>query len=848
MADSMITSGFTVMIRFICLFSFLCATLFPAWADNAPTKATEPKPPALPPIRALKLEPASLTLDDGRDARKVLVWAETDGKGRYEVTSQARLAPDSKAVEVDPDGYIHPLSKGETTVTVSFGGKQAKLPVKVASAELPPVRFVREVEPVLSKVGCNAGTCHGSAKGKNGFKLSLRGYDPDFDYQTLINDLSGRRFNRVDIDQSLMLLKPLAEVPHEGRQVIKPGSPYHQLIRQWISEGTKFEDPAQARAKKLTIYPDQIDMDLPGRTQQVLVWAEYADGTQRDVTREVVFSSNNSDVAEVKDGLVKAIRRGEAAVLMRYEGLYATKEVTVMGDRSGFVWADPPEYNFIDARVSAKLKRMKILPSDLCTDAEFIRRVTLDLTGMPPAPGRVRSFLEDSSDSRAKREKLVDELLGGQDFVEYWANKWADLLQCNSELLGKKGVWVFRDWIRHSIAQNKPYDKFVRELLLAEGSSYLNPEVNYYRVLRDSGKMTEDISQTFLGVRFNCNKCHDHPFEKWTQNQYFEFAAYFARVGMKRGTLGKDVIRSATGDPITVTGEEIVYRKYDGGEVKHPKTDKVVAPKVPYGQAKESKGDEDRRAAFVEWLASKDNPYFAQAMANRVWSYFFGRGIIEPVDDIRSSNPPSNAGLLAALTDEFSKGDLDVKKLMRAICLSRTYQLSIRPNKWNDDDKINFSHALPRRLSAEQLQDAVAACTGHRPNLPGLPAGMRSVQLPDGMVAGNDFLTLFGRPKRQSACECERTSNLTLSHAMNLINGSTISDALYAADSQIKKMVDAQKDDQKLVEDIYYSILSRPPTETEFEAVSFSGRTNRVELAQDLAWALMNSPSFLFNR
>jgi hypothetical protein len=503
-----------------------------------------------------------------------------------------------------------------------------------------------------------------------------------------------------------------------------------------------------------------------------------------------------------------------------------------MGDRSGYKWTNVAEYNYIDKHVDAKLQRMKILPSDLCTDAEFIRRVSFDLTGMPPTPEKVRAFLDDKTASKSKREKLVDELIGNKDFIEHWANKWADLLQCNGAVLGDKAVWSYRNWIRQAVADNIPYDRFVRSLLLARGSAYETPAVNYYRVLREPGKIAEDVSQTFLGTRFNCNKCHDHPFEKWTQNQYYQFGAYFARVAIKGGQL---------------PGDEIVYLNYAGGEVKHPKTDMEVPPKVPYGEAAPKSAEEDRREAFVAWLTSKDNPYFAKSYANRVWSYFFGRGIIEPVDDIRGSNPPSNAGLLDALTEDLVKDQFDARKLMRSICTSRTYQLALRENQWNSDDKINFSHALPRRLSAEEIMDAVAVSTGTHQKFNNLPTGMRAVEVPDGMVAGNDFLALFGRPSRKSACECERSSNLSLSHAMNLINGATIGEALATPDNRIRKIVDGEKEDGKVVESIYLAILSRRPTPQEIAAVKLS-EGNRVEVAEDLAWALFNSPAFLFNR
>lgn len=796
-------------------------------AANATPKLT------LPAIQSLKLEPASLTLIDGRDERRVLVIGETDTGERFDLTGQAQLTASSAIVEIDKEHFIKPKSKGSGEITVSAGGATATLPVKVQSAEIPAIGFVRDVEPVLAKVGCNQGTCHGSAKGKNGFKLSLRGYDPGFDYQALINDLSGRRFNRVKVDESLMLLKPAAEVPHEGRQVVKIGSREYEILRQWIVQGTKFEEPSKNRAVKIELLPREIELDLPGRAHQMLVIATYPDGSTRDVTRDAILSSNNGEVAEVTNNVVKALRRGEAGVLVRYEGNYTTRLVTVMGDRTDFKWGEVPEYNYIDKQVNAKLKKMKTQPSELCTDAEFIRRAYLDLTGLPPSPERVREFLNDQAAPKSKRARLVNELLDSPDYAKYWANKWADLLQCNSEILGEKGVWVFRNWIQGALAENMPYDKFARTLLLARGSSYQNPEVNYLRALRDTGKMTEDISQTFLGVRFNCNKCHDHPFEKWTQNQYYEFGAYFARVGTKNGEL---------------PGEQIIFAKYDGGEVKHPKTDMDVTPKVPYGKAQEPAKDGERRDVFVDWMTSKENPFFAKAMANRTWSYFFGRGIIEPVDDIRGSNPASNPELLDGLTADFVRGGFDVKHLMRTICNSRTYQLSIVVNKWNEDDRINFSHASPRRLSAEQLLDAVAVATGNRPEIKGMPKGMRAAEIPDGMVKENDFLSLFGRPKRQSACECERTSNVTLSHALNLINGATISEAVSAKDNRISKLVEKEKDNKKVVEEIYLSVLNRPPSPNEMKGIDLGEGAKRLEVAQDLAWALLNSPSFLFNR
>lgn len=837
--------GFRHLVTLVCAAGWVVATVR---AERAPDKVIPPRPP-LPSFQSLRLEPAKLSLASARDARKVLVLGMRSDGGVVDLTGEAKWVLPEKGLALDAEAYFSGQSVGEFAARVQVAGLEASLPVQVASTEALPVGFVRDVEPILARVGCNAGPCHGSAKGKNGFKLSLRGYDTEYDYQALVDDLSGRRINRVNVDESLMLLKPLGDVPHEGRQAIKPGSRYHQVLRDWIAQGAAFQDPVKHRPSKIDVLPATVEIDLPGRVQEFLVVATYPDGTTRDVTREAVLSSNNEEIALVSGPRLTALRRGEMAVLVRYEGLYASREVAVMGDRTGFVFEPMPEHNFVDPHLNAKFARMKLNPSGLCTDAEFIRRVSLDLTGQPPAPEAVRAFLADATESKKKRERLVDELLGAPAYADFWANKFADLLQCNSENLGQKGVWAFRNWIRSQLVANRPYDQFVRDLILAKGSTFEQPAGNYLRVLRDAGKMTEDISQTFLGVRFNCNKCHDHPFERWTQNQYYEFSAFFSQVAFKRGTLGRDrLIRANETYASEQVSEEIVYHNYNGGEARHPKNDAIMKPLVPFGQAPEIPAGQDRREAFAVWLTSPDNPYFARSTVNRFWSYFFGRGIIDPVDDIRAGNPPSNPALLDALTVDFVKHGHDLRHLLRTFCQSRAYQLSIIPNRWNQDDTVNFSHALPRRLSAEQMLDAVAVATGHRPQFRDLPLGLRAVEVPDGMVGGNDFLTLFGRPKRQSACECERSSNVTLSHALNLINGPTLGECVTSSDNRIARLVAAEKDDRKVIEGIYLGCLSRPPTEKELTTLRLGEGARRLDDAQDLAWALMNSPAFLFNR
>jgi hypothetical protein len=823
-----------------CLLTWLAT---PAVAKRAESGEMGPARPPLPAIASLELQPASLTLSDARDDQQVLVWGVTKAGERFDLTSEARFAPATPNVEVVEERYLRAAQVGETKVHITAAGKAIDLPVKVTSVAHPPIRFGKDVMPLMSSVGCNAGTCHGAAKGKNGFKLSLRGYDMQYDYAALVDDLLGRRINKVEPSKSLMLLKPMGLVPHEGGKVLRQDSRAYEILENWIRQGaTQEPDAGTARPNRIEVLPAQVELDLPGRTQRLIVLAHYPDGSKRDVTRDAVITSSKDEVAKVAGPVLTGIRRGEAAVLVRYEGNYAAVGVSIMGDRTGFVWSAMPEFNYIDRYVNQKLERRKILPSEECTDADFVRRAYLDLTGLVPTAAQARAFLADPAPSRERREKLVDKLIGSKEYVAYWSNKWADLLQCNKKALGDQAVWAFREWIRESVAQNKPYDQFAYELLTAQGSSLTHPAVNYYRALKDkddtgkltTNKMAEDVSQTFLGVRFSCNKCHDHPFERWTQTQYYEFGAFFARVAFKPGTRA---------------GEEVVFADYRGGEVSHPKTLSVLAPHVPYGDQPDVNAARFRQEALAHWLTSKDNPLFAKSFVNRTWSYFFGPGIIDPVDDVRASNPPSNPALLDALTEDFVKSGFDAQRLVKTIVMSRAYQTSVKSNQWNEDDKINFSHFLPRRLSAEQLMDCIAVATGTRPKVPGLPEGMRSVYLADGLGDGDDFLKLFGRPKRESACECERTSNLSLAHALSLVNGPVISGAVSEPGNAIAKLVEREKDDAKLVEEIYLASLARLPSEAEVKDVKFDADPQRrLEEAQDLAWALLNSPAFLFNR
>ena len=506
-----------------------------------------------------------------------------------------------------------------------------------------PVTFLRDVAPILNKVGCTSGTCHGAAKGKNGFKLSLRGYDPEFDYQALLYDLSGRRFNRSDPGRSLMLAKPTQEVAHGGGLRIEPGSKYYQTIYNWIAQGVPFGDPAKDKVDRVEMQPADVEMVKPGLDQQIKVIAHYLDGGVRDVTKEAVIASNIPDTADVTaDAVVKGARIGEATMLVRYEGKFGTVPVTVLNPKPGFAWKPLPQNNYIDQLIDAKLQRLKIQPSPAVDDATFLRRVSEDLTGQLPTPEEVRAFVADTSHN--KRSQRIDNLMARKSYVDHWTLKWGDLLQNNRKYLGDKAVWEFREWIRDSVATNKHYDVFVRELLTSRGSSNENPATNYYRVTREPKPTMEKTTQLFLGVRMVCTQCHDHPFERWTQNQYYEMTSFFSTVGLRAGF---------------ESGEEIVFDKRDDFDVHHPKDDRVMKPKFLVAATTASiaptplPDDTNRRQAFASWITSKDNPFFAKSMANRVWSYFLGKGIIDPVDDIRASNPPSNDALLNALTKDF---------------------------------------------------------------------------------------------------------------------------------------------------------------------------------------------------
>jgi hypothetical protein len=697
------------------------------------------------------------------------------------------------------------------------------------------VTFLRDVAPILNKTGCMSGPCHGAAKGKNGFKLSLRGYDPQYDYEALLYDLSGRRFNRADPGKSLMLAKPSQEIAHGGGLRFEKNSDYYKTIYNWIAQGVPFGEPAKDSVVEMRVEPKEIFMEKPGETATVKVVVRYQDGAIKDVTRETSVESNIPDVASVDvKAAVKGERVGEATLLVRYQGKFSTIPVTVLNPKPGFAWKPLPQYNYIDQQIDTKLERLKVQPSPLADDAAFLRRVSLDLTGLLPAPEAVRAFVADPAASRLKRSKMIDKLIASQAYVDHWTVKWGDLLQSSRKYLGEKGAYEFQQWIRDSVAANRPYDQLVREMLTSRGSSYDDPAANFFRVTREAKPTMEKTTQVFLGVRMVCAQCHDHPFERWTQTQYYQMAAFFSAVGLRAGY---------------EVGEEIVFDQRSDYEMKHPKDGHVVQPEfmVALNQPLSVPGGQQRRDALAQWLTSKDNPFFAKAIANRIWSYFFGKGIIDPVDDIRASNPATNPALLEALTNDVLEHNFDLQQLMRTITNSRSYQASFATNEWNQNDRDNFSHAMPRRLSAEELMDAVSSAAGARPHFPEVPEDTMAEQLVDPHIGQEGFLDVFGRPPRESSCECERRSDFSLPQALNLVNGKTISDAVADPKGRVAKLILSGKNDAAIVEELYLASFSRMPSLAESDrGVKYLAGGPKAGRAQDLLWALLNSKGFLY--
>jgi hypothetical protein len=702
---------------------------------------------------------------------------------------------------------------------------------------------------VLSKAGCNQGVCHGNRSGKGGFLLSLRGQDPERDWLSLTREHAGRRLDPQRPDASLILLKPTVQLPHEGGQRFPQGSLEHEVLRRWIAAGAPIDTRDAPRLERLEVAPADALVVDPVTEIDLKVWARYSNGERRDVTSLAVYEPVSQRVRVSAEGRVTRLEPGEATVLVRFLHLQVPARQTFFAADRGFAWKDAPAENFIDEHVFAKLKRLRIQPSDLASDAVFLRRAFLDLLGILPSAAEARSFVSDP-DPR-KREKAVGRLLERPEFADFWALKWSDLLRNEEKVLDRKGVQNFHHWIRQSLAQGKPLDVFARELIAARGSTYRNPPANYYRSGRDPLTRAETTAQVFLGLRLGCAKCHNHPFDRWTQDDYYGWAAFFSRVEYK-------VIenrRRDQNDSHEFDGEQVVWMRGQG-EVNDPRTGQPVPPRF-LGDASSPPSDADRLEALAEWVAHPENPFFARSLANRVWFHLMGRGIVEPADDFRATNPPSHPELLDALARDLAEGGFDLRRLIRRIMASRTYQLSSVPNATNAGDEENFSRALVRRLGAEQLLDGASQVTGAEVSFNGYPEGLRASQVP-GVLAvrlrekppalGDQFLRLFGKPPRLIACECERSEESTLGQAFQLLSGPVLNKLLTEPENRLGALLESKKTAAEVVEELYWTALTRAPSGAEIEAavrhLDEQGKDRRGAL-EDLAWSLINSKEFL---
>lgn len=722
------------------------------------------------------------------------------------------------------------------------------------------VSFQNDVMAVLSKAGCNAGACHGNAKGKAGFKLSLRGEDPEFDFKALTRDQSGRRTNPLEPDQSLTLLKATAQVAHEGGKRFAEDSWEYQTVRRWISNGVLPDAPNIPRLETIAVTPAEQILVEPAESIQLQVRAFFGDGTERDIRSVAVYETANSVAKVSPEGLVRRDGLGETTILVRYLRSQVPVRLAFVPARPDFAWSEPTAQNYIDEQVFSKLRALRMNPSELCSDEVFLRRAYLDLLGLLPTAGEAQAFVADLRID--KRARLIDTLLARPEFADFWALKWSDLLRNEERALDQKGVHNFHRWIRQGIAEGKPLDQFVRELITARGSTYTIPAANFYRANRDAVTRAEAVAQVFLGTRLQCAQCHSHPFDRWTQDDYFNWAAVFSRVQYKI----LENRRQDSNDSHEFKGEQIVYvaRK---GEVKNPRTGQAAKPRFLGAGIRDANhasrftfqnDTPDELEALANWMTSPDNPFFARAQANRVWFHLMGRGIVDPIDDFRATNPATHPALLEALANDLAGHKFDLRHLIRVIMNSRTYQLSSRPNDTNRGDELNYSHNMVRRLTAEQLLDCQDAVVGVPPKFQGYPIGLRAGQLPGarpersrgqrtGASATDQFLELFGKPPRLLTCECERSSETTMGQAFQMITGPALNDLLMHPNNRLSELLASQKSNAEIVRELYWTALTRVPSGLELAAAtSYLGKARDRRLAlEDVAWGLLNAKEFV---
>ncbi len=715
-----------------------------------------------------------------------------------------------------------------------------------ASAPGEDIAFRRDVMAVLSKAGCNLGGCHGNGNGKGGFKLSLRGQDADLDWAAMTRDQGGRRVNLIEPEMSLLLLKATASIAHEGGQRFVKDSPEYAALATWLCNGAP--DSQAARLTKLEVTPKERVLVEPETGVQLQATAIFADGSRRDVTRMAVFEPNNQTVKVSADGMVAREKVGESTVLVRYLDQQIPVRLAFVPARPDFVWSEPAANNFIDESVFKKLRTLRMNPSAWCDDTVFLRRAYLDLLGVVPTADTARAFTADTAPD--KRAALIERLFTRAEFADFWTLKWADLLKIEERQLDRKGMKDFHGWIRESIAGNKPLDVFARELIAARGSTYENPAANWWRANRDPVTRAESTARVFLGTQLNCAQCHNHPFERWTQDDYYNWAGLFARLDYKI----VENKRKDTNDTREFKGDQIVLVKAEGS-VKNARTGEPATPRFLGGDAPQTSADRDELLALAEWLPH--SPMFARMQVNRVWFHLMGRGLVDPVDDFRASNPPSHPELLDALAKDFAEHGYDLRRLIRTIMQSRVYQTASEPDGTNATDETNHARGIVRRLDAEQLVDSINKALGAVLDIEDYPSVTRLAQVPEGRKHYHPIKTdidrfelVFGKPPRLIASECERTNEPTVGQAFQLISGPVIQDLLTQSSNRLNGWIQSGKPTDEIVGEMFWTVLSRAPT-----AAELAGATKHLEdakekraAAEDLMWALFNSKEFLFRR
>jgi hypothetical protein len=782
-------------------------------------------------LSTLEVFPPDVHLYTSRGRQTFVVKATYADGLTGDVTDQATVSfTRSNLVKLEKNVLL-PVGDGSCTMKVAYAGQVVAVPVTVKDARQDrPISFKLDVMPVFMKAGCNSGGCHGAARGKDGFRLSLFGYDADGDHYRLTREMNGRRIDLAVPEESLLLEKPTGAVPHTGGTRFDKDSELYRSLIRWLKAGAPLDGANVAKPVAVELLPKNAVLDGKGTKQRMVVRARYSDGTERDVTSLALFLSNNDASAKISaDGVVTAGDRGEAFVMARFATFTVGAQVIVLPRGLRFTFPKVPENNYIDTFVNYKLKKLRIAPSELCSDEAFLRRAYVDIIGLLPTADEYNRFM--ASAPTDKRERLVDELLGRKEFAELWVMKWAELLQIrSSNQVSSKAMLLYYNWLQDKLARNVPMDQMVQELLGSTGGTFKNAATNYYQQETDTFKVAENVAQVFMGMRIQCAQCHNHPFDRWTQDDYYGFAAFFSQIGRK----GAD-------DP-----RETVVFNSRGGEVTHPVGSRVMKPKFLGGDTPDMAA-KDRRVVLAKWLASRDNPYFATNLANIVWAHFFGMGIINEVDDVRVSNPASNPELLAELGKHFTDYKYDFKKLVRDICTSRTYQLSTRANDSNQGDTRNFARAAIRRIRAETFLDCISQVTETKNKFPGLPNGARAVQIADGGVS-NYFLTTFGRATRETVCSCEVRLEPTLSQSLHLLNGDTTTQKIVAGNLIGRRLADKKTPDQ-IIEELYVRTYCRKPFAKEREKLLalVAAETDKKKALEDVLWAILNSREFMFN-